>query len=102
MKKTIFPFLIIIALISGYLIGNRPDFLSNKPSSPPYTYNLELPGDLSGKSAAFSDIVKVISPAVVNISTSKTVIKKDSTFPHFFDGPFKDFFEPFNMPRKWI
>ncbi|MCK5503973.1 MAG: DegQ family serine endoprotease [Thermodesulfovibrionia bacterium] len=101
MKKTILPFLIIIALISGYLIGNRSDFLSNKPSSPPYTYNLELPGDLSGKSAAFSDIVKVISPAVVNISTSKTVIKKDSTLPHFFDGPFKDFFEPFNMPRKW-
>ncbi|NIP30724.1 MAG: trypsin-like serine protease, partial [Candidatus Dadabacteria bacterium] len=46
--------------------------------------------------------VKVISPLVVNISTTKNIIKKDSLpFSHFFDGHFNDLFEPFNIPRKW-
>ncbi len=100
MKKTTFLLFIIITLISGYLIGNRTDFFPKKPKTPSYMYNFHLPKELSGESAAFSDIVKVISPLVVNISTTKNVLKKDS-FSHFFDGPFKDFFEPFNMPRKW-
>lgn len=99
MKKTTFLFFITIAILLGYVIGNRADFFSNRPSSPPYTYNVQMPTLPTGDKAAFSDIVKVISPLVVNISTTKTVVKKDSS--HFFDGPFRDFFEPFNIPKKW-
>jgi serine protease Do len=102
MKKTTFLFLIIFALISGYLIGNRADIFSKKTTTPSYTYNLQLPQEIPGESAAFSDVVKVISPLVVNISTTKTQIKKDTLpFSDLFNGPFKDFFEPFHMPRKW-
>ena len=102
MKKISVFFLIIISLIAGYIIGNKTGILSNKTSTPPYTYNLQLPKDLSGESAAFSGVVSVISPVVANISTSKTVAHKDSApSPHLFDGPFSDFFEYFNIPKKW-
>ncbi len=101
MKKTIFLFLIILALISGYLIGERTDIFSDKTTTPRYTYNIQMPQLPSGEGTAFSDVVRVISPLVANISTSKTVMKKDSSSPHFFGAPLKDFFEPFNMPKKW-
>jgi serine protease Do len=102
MKKRTFLFFIIVALIAGFAAGKRFGIFSEKSTTPPYTYNIQIPPSLNGEGTAFSEIVKVISPVVVNISTSKTLLKKDpSTFPHFFDGPFKDFFEPFNMPRKW-
>ena len=91
-----------MALILGYIIGERSDLFSKKSPITPYIYNLQVPDNPSGKSPAFSNIVKVISPLVVNISTTKTIRKKDtSQFSHFFDSPFQDFFEPFNMPKKW-
>jgi serine protease Do len=101
MKKRTFLFFIIVAVIAGFAAGKRFGIFSEKPTTPPYTYNIQLPPSINGEGTAFSEMVKVISPLVVNISTSKTLLKKDSSSPHFFDGPFKDFFEPFNMPRKW-
>jgi len=102
MKKITFLFLIIISVIAGYLIGTRTDFFSGKSSSSPYTYNIQLPKALTGEGSAFSDIVKVISPAVANISTTKTVTDSNTApFSDFFDGPFRDFLEPNNSPRKW-
>jgi len=102
MKKKSFLIIVVIALIAGYLIGNRVDIFSKKPSQPPYTYNIQIPESITGESTAFSDVVKVISPVVVNISTSTLHTKKDSApFSHFFDSPFKDFYEPQDMPRKW-
>lgn len=102
MKKKSFLIIVVIALIAGYLAGNRFDIFSRKPSQPPYTYNIQIPESITGESTAFSDVVKVISPVVVNISTSILRTKKDSApFSHFFDSPFKDFFEPYDMPRKW-
>jgi len=102
MKKRTFLFFILIALIAGFAAGKRFGFFSDKPSLPPYTYNIQVPPSVTGQGPAFSEIVKVISPLVVNISTSKTLVKKDpSGFPHFFDGPFKDYLEPFDMPKKW-
>jgi serine protease Do len=102
MKKKSFLIIIVIALIAGYLAGNRVDIFSKKPSQPPYTYNIQIPKSITGESTAFSDVVKVISPVVVNISTSTLHTKKDSApFSHFFDSPFKDFYEPQDMPRKW-
>jgi serine protease Do len=100
MKKSTLIFIVIIALISGYIIGKREGVFSKKSSIPKYTYNLRVPKELTGESAAFSNVVKVISPLVVNVSTTKTVIKKNDPFSHFFDSPFNDFFEPFNRPRE--
>ncbi len=102
MRKKVIWLFIIIALILGYFIGNKTDILPKKNTIPQYTYNLQLPKELSGGNPAFSNIVKVISPLVVNISTTKTVTKKDSVpFSHFFDGAPNEFIEPFNLPKKW-
>ncbi len=102
MKKTSLLFLIIISLISGYLLGNRTGLFSKKATLPSYTYNIQVPESVSGEGTAFSGVVKVISPLVVNISTSKTIVKKDSApFSDFFDNPMKDFFERYNMPKQW-
>lgn len=101
MQKKTFLFFIVMSLILGYVVGERSDLFSEKTPITPYTYNLQIPDNPSGKSPAFSNIVKVISPLVVNISTTKTVIKDTAPLSHFFDSPFQDFFEPFNMPKKW-
>jgi len=102
MKKITIVILIVLALASGYIIGNRTDFFSSRAASPPYMYNFQLPKELSGENAAFSGVANVISPVVANISTSKTVARKDTSGnPHSFDGPFNDFFESFDIPKKW-
>ena len=100
MKKSILFFLLIITLLIGYIIGNRTDIFSNRHSAPPYMYNLQLPEEVTGNGSAFSDIVKVISPVVVNISTTKTVVDGDADpFSQFFDRSLRDYFEPYNAPR---
>ncbi|MBI5408062.1 MAG: DegQ family serine endoprotease [Nitrospirae bacterium] len=102
MKKTTFFLFVIIALISGYVIGNRFNIFPVKSSTPAYTYNFQVPKELSGDGAAFSEIVKVVSPVVVNISTSKVVERDTRPFSDFFDDQFSDFFEPYHkMPKKW-
>ncbi len=102
MNKTTILFLVIISLLAGYLIRDRTGFFKTESSLPAYTYNIQLPKQVSGEGAAFTGIVKVISPVVANISTTKSIINKDaSSSPHFLDGPFSDFFESFNMPKKW-
>ncbi len=102
MKKSSFLLILIITLIVGYAIGKKGQIFTGKKSRTPYTYNIQIPQSLKGEGSAFSDIVKVISPLVVNISTSKTVSKKDSSpFSDFFDGSLQDLFDPFSMPKKW-
>lgn len=97
-KKIIFIF--VIALILGYFAGNSKIF-SPKKSTAPYTYNFQAPSNLKGEGTGFSEIVKVLSPTVVNISTTKTVRRDIQPFSQFFESPFGDFFEPFNVPRKF-
>ncbi len=102
MKKSTIIFILFITLVAGYTIGKRGHVISGKKSTTPYTYNIQIPESLKGEDSAFSNIVKVISPLVVNISTSKTVSKKDSSpFSEFFDGSLEDFFGPFSRPKKW-
>lgn len=101
MKKTTFLVFVLIALISGYIIGNRAIIFSKKSSSSPYTYNFQIPKELSGESTAFSEIVKVVSPVVVNISTSKTVERDSGPFSDLFEDKFFDFLEPHHKPKKW-
>ncbi len=96
-KRTVV-FLIIFSILLGYLFGRNLDIFPSKSTSYPPTYAPHVPKSLTEESAAFSDIVKALSPTVVNISTSKTR-KRD--FSPFFDGPFGDFFEHFRIPKKW-
>jgi len=100
MKKTTFLLFVFVALVAGYLIGNRSTLFFNK-STPPYTYNFQIPKELSGESTAFSEVVKVVSPVVVNISTSKIVERDTNPFSDLFDDQFFDFVEPHHRPKKW-
>jgi len=100
MKKTTILLFVVTALVAGYLIGNRTTIFSNK-SAPPYTYNFQIPKELSGESTAFSGVVKVVSPVVVNISTSKIVERDTNPLSDLFDDQFFDFMEPHNKPKKW-
>ncbi|RJQ17917.1 MAG: DegQ family serine endoprotease [Nitrospiraceae bacterium] len=102
MKKTTFLLFVVIALISGYLIGNYKNLFPVRSATPPYTYNFQVPKELSGGSTAFSEIVRAVSPVVVNISTSKIVERDSKPFSDLFDDQFSDFFEPYHkMPKKW-
>jgi serine protease Do len=97
-KKSVL-ILFITAVIIGYFLGERAGVFS-RPTSPSITtYPPHVSQTLRGESMAFSDIVRSVSPAVVNISTKKTVKGDSSPFSHFFD-PFEDLFEHFEMPRK--
>ncbi|HUO76920.1 MAG TPA: DegQ family serine endoprotease, partial [Thermodesulfovibrionales bacterium] len=60
-----------------------------------------VPSQILETSRAFSEIVSAVSPAVVNISTTK-VVRRD-TLP-FSEDPFFDLFKPFHdfgLPKKW-
>ena len=98
MRKTVL--LVIIALLCGYLIGGGLERFNPVEKTPPYTYTFQTPAGVK-EGAAFSDIVRVITPTVVNISSSKIIQRKVSPFSQFFDNPFGDIFEPFQVPRKW-
>jgi len=95
-KKIIF--LLILSLFLGYTIGNYLGFQRHPQSQS--TYIPHVSKDLTEGSIAFSDVVKSVSPTVVNISTTQT-IERDMSFPPLFDGPFGELFEPFRAPRRW-
>jgi serine protease Do len=100
MQKKTLVFLIIISILIGYILGSS-DLLSRdeRPTYQP-SFTPRVSKEITGESLAFSEIVKAVSPAVVNISTTKTVERDISPFSHFFD-PFEDFFESFRIPKKW-
>lgn len=98
-KKTVI-ILVLLSLFSGIVIGNIVDSFLSRETSYPYIYTPKTPKSLIRESEAFSEIVRAVSPTVVNISTTKT-IKRDFAFPEFFEGPFRDFFAPFHLPKKW-
>lgn len=77
----------------GELTGKQKGYV---PFSAP-----NVPRQIVETSRAFSEIAGAISPAVVNISTTK-IVRRDAT--PFFEDPFFDFFNPFRdfkAPRKW-
>lgn len=92
-------------LLVGFLLGGLAFYtlgkLSGRGTYLPSHSAPQVPQQLVETGRAFSDIVKTVSPSVVNISTVK-VMKKDSG--PFFDDPFFEFFSPFHefgAPRKW-
>jgi serine protease Do len=102
MKRILNFLLIFSALLIGFGVGNWLNIFEKKPSSPPYTYNVTLPADPSNNGSAFSQIVKLVSPSVVNIFTTKTVTREESfPFSHFFDYPFDEMFGGMEIPDRW-
>lgn len=101
MKKRTIVIIIIFSILLGYLIGNNLGIFSPDSRSYLPTYTPGVTKDITQDSLAFSDIVKAISPAVVNISTTKTIKKELRHFSPFFDSPFEEFFESFRIPKKW-
>jgi serine protease Do len=57
-----------------------------------------VPGSITETSRGFSDIVRAVSPAVVNISSIKTLKRQPTPFDEFFDFlyPFPD-----DRSKKW-
>lgn len=92
-------------LLVGFLLGGLAFYFIGKMTGQqggylPYPAP-NVPRQIMETSKAFSEIVSAVSPAVVNISTTK-VFKRDSE--PLFEDPFFDFFKPFHdlrMPKKW-
>lgn len=90
---------IIIILLIGFLLGGVTYYLLSKTVVQPYTsFTPRVPKQIEETSRAFSEIVKAVSPAVVNISSTKVVKRQPSPFDEFFDFlyPFPD-----GRGKKW-
>lgn len=102
MKKRIF--IGVVILLIGFLLGGIAFYILGKIVAPqeiraPFTPR--VPSQILETSRAFSEIVSAVSPAVVNISTTKVIRRDSSPFP---EDPFFDFFKPFHefrFPKKW-
>ncbi len=100
MKKKVF--IGIIMLLTGFFLGGITYYLLSRNVAPPRSpFSPRVPTQIIETSKAFSEIVNAVSPAVVNISTTK-VIRRDTS--PFSEDPFFDFFRPFHdfgLPKKW-
>jgi len=102
MKKKLF--IGIVFLLAGFLLGGLTFYVIGKITGQhgylPYT-TPNVPRQVMETSKAFSEIVSAVSPAVVNISTTKVVRRDTGTL---FEDPLFDFLNPFHefgMPKKW-
>ena len=95
----------VAILLIGFLLGGVAFYLlgeltgRQKGYAPATIPN--VPKQIIETSRAFSEIAGSVSPAVVNISTTK-IVKRDAN--PLFDDPFFDFFNPFKefrTPKKW-
>ena len=92
-------------LLVGFLLGGLTFYglgrITGQNRYMPYLSSPNVPHQLMESGKAFSEIVRAISPAVVNISTTKVV--RSDTGPSS-EEPFFDLFSPFHefgMPKKW-
>jgi serine protease Do len=95
----------VVILLMGFLLGGLTFYTLGKLTRQgrylPSATTPNVPHQIMETGRAFSDIVNIVSPSVVNISTTK-VVRKDSG--PFFDDPFFEFFSPFHdfgAPKKW-
>lgn len=94
----------IAILLTGFLLGGISYYMIGKVVSPPamrYPFAPRIPGQILETGRAFSEIASAVSPAVVNISTTKVVRRETAPFS---DDPFFDLFRPFHdfgLPKKW-
>ncbi|MEW6066769.1 MAG: DegQ family serine endoprotease [Nitrospirota bacterium] len=100
MKKKIINSIIILSLV--FLLGGLTFYyLSKTIGNQVYTPRIaapNVPRQIMETSRAFSEIVSTVSPAVVNISTTK-IINRDANL----EDPLFEFFDPFrefDIPEK--
>lgn len=93
----------IAILLVGFLLGGISYYTIGKVIYPPAIrspFTPKVPPQILETSRAFSEIVSAVSPAVVNISTTK-VVRRETPFS---EDPFFDLFRPFHdfgLPKKW-
>ncbi len=92
-------------LLIGFLLGGVTYYtlgrITGQSKTMPYTFTPNVPHQILETGRAFSEIVRAVSPAVVNISTTKVMSREAQPF---FEDPFFDFFSPFHdlgTPKKW-
>ncbi|HEX8949879.1 MAG TPA: trypsin-like peptidase domain-containing protein, partial [Dissulfurispiraceae bacterium] len=86
-------------LLIGFLLGGITYYFLSRTTSPSYIpFTPRVPGSITETSRAFSEVVRAVSPSVVNISSVKTLKKQSAPFDEFFDFlyPFPD-----GHPKKW-
>lgn len=85
-------------LLIGFLLGGITYYLLSKTASSYMPFAPRVPKQMEETSRAFSEIVKSVSPAVVNISSTKVIKKQPTPFDEFFDFlyPFPD-----GRGKKW-
>ena len=91
MKKKLF--WIPAVLLVGFLLGGITYYLLSTVGRPIYRpFAPRIPAHIEETSRAFSEIVKAVSPAVVNISSTKMVKRQQAPYDEFFDNfyPFPD------------
>lgn len=82
-----------IILLIGFLLGGITYYLLGRTIAPPYSpVAPHVPKQIEETSRAFSEIVKAVSPSVVNISSTKVLRRQPTPFDEFFDllQPFPD------------
>ena len=97
--------LISVGIVIGLLVAAKFDLLPFGHTTNPQTVPPRVMEQLVQTGQAFTEIAKVVTPAVVNISSTK-VIRRESVSPFSGDPFFRDFFgdDPFHefkLPRKW-
>jgi len=97
--------IVVGVLLVGFLLGGISFYLlgelTGRQKSHTQIVVPSVPKQVSETSKAFTEIASAISPAVVNISTTK-VVKRDAN--PLFDDQFFDLFNPFRefrTPKKW-
>jgi len=92
-------------LLLGFLLGGITYYtlgrITGQSKSLPNAFAPNVPRQILETGRAFSEIVRAVSPAIVNISTTK-VVRRDAQ--PFFEDPFFDFFSPFHdfgSPKKF-
>ncbi len=97
MKKQIL--WIPVLLLIGFLLGGVTYHILSKNTAPSYRpFTPSVSGSVTETSRGFADIVRAVSPAVVNISSIKTLKRQPTPFDEFFDFlyPFPD-----DRSKKW-
>jgi len=96
---------ITAVLLAGFLLGGVSYYLlgeyTGRHKGYPQVVVPNVPKQIVDTSKAFSEIASAVSPAVVNISTTK-IVKRDAN--PLFDDQFFDLFNPFRefkTPKKW-
>lgn len=79
-------------LLIGFLLGGITYYFLSKTTSSYMSFAPRVPKQMEETSRAFSEIVRAVSPAVVNISSTKVIKKQPTPFDEFFDFlyPFPD------------